>query len=179
MCTSSLPLLSGGGGACTSGPPPLLEEGDVCTSSLPLSLEGGCMCTSDPSVLLEGGCVCTSGLPLLVQRTIARQIALEEVVGKGRFGEVWRGRWHDDTVAVKVFSSRDVRSWEREVEIYQTVLLRHENILAYIAADRKGWSRTIWHTRVLYNLDLPSSKQHDRERCVPIDFKIRRDLKVR
>ncbi|KAM6348112.1 activin receptor type-1C [Alca torda] len=78
-----------------------------------------------------------SGLPLLVQRTIARTIVLQEIVGKGRFGEVWQGKWCGEDVAVKIFSSRDERSWFREAEIYQTVMLRHENILGFIAADNK------------------------------------------
>lgn len=78
------------------------------------------------------------GLPLLVQRTIARTIVLQETIGKGRFGEVWRGKWRGEDVAVKIFSSRDERSWFREAEIYQTILLRHENILGFIAADNKG-----------------------------------------
>ncbi|XP_044732406.1 TGF-beta receptor type-1 isoform X2 [Chrysoperla carnea] len=78
-----------------------------------------------------------SGLPLLVQRSIARQIQLIETIGKGRFGEVWRGRWRGENVAVKIFSSREERSWFREAEIYQTVMLRHENILGFIAADNK------------------------------------------
>jgi len=78
------------------------------------------------------------GLPLLVQRTIARQIQLQEIIGKGRFGEVWKGRWRCENVAVKIFSSREERSWFREAEIYQTVMLRHENILGFIAADNKG-----------------------------------------
>nr|CAD7589421.1 unnamed protein product [Timema genevievae] len=78
-----------------------------------------------------------SGLPLLVQRSIARQIQLVEIIGKGRFGEVWRGRWRGENVAVKIFSSREERSWFREAEIYQTVMLRHENILGFIAADNK------------------------------------------
>ncbi|XP_041735730.1 TGF-beta receptor type-1-like isoform X3 [Coregonus clupeaformis] len=77
------------------------------------------------------------GLPLLVQRTIARTIILQESIGKGRFGEVWRGKWRDEEVAVKIFSSREERSWFREAEIYQTVMLRHENILGFIAADNK------------------------------------------
>jgi TGF-beta receptor type-1 len=79
-----------------------------------------------------------SGLPLLVQRTIARQIQLVEIVGKGRFGEVWRGQWRGENVAVKIFTSRDEKSWSREAEIYQTVMFRHENILGFIAADNKG-----------------------------------------
>ncbi|XP_067892371.1 activin receptor type-1B-like [Heterodontus francisci] len=78
-----------------------------------------------------------SGLPLLVQRTIARTIVLHEIVGKGRFGEVWHGKWHGEDVAVKIFSSREARSWFRETEIYQTVMLRHENILGFIGADNK------------------------------------------
>ncbi|KAL4646167.1 activin receptor type-1B isoform X2 [Arapaima gigas] len=78
-----------------------------------------------------------SGLPLFVQRTVARTIVLQEVIGKGRFGEVWRGKWRGGDVAVKIFSSREERSWFREAEIYQTIMLRHENILGFIAADNK------------------------------------------
>ncbi|XP_052843365.1 TGF-beta receptor type-1 isoform X3 [Drosophila gunungcola] len=79
----------------------------------------------------------SAGLPLLVQRSIARQVQLCQVIGKGRFGEVWRGRWRGENVAVKIFSSREECSWFREAEIYQTVMLRHENILGFIAADNK------------------------------------------
>ncbi|XP_023168241.2 TGF-beta receptor type-1 isoform X1 [Drosophila hydei] len=79
----------------------------------------------------------SAGLPLLVQRSIARQVQLGHVIGKGRFGEVWRGRWRGENVAVKIFSSREECSWFREAEIYQTVMLRHENILGFIAADNK------------------------------------------
>lgn len=75
----------------------------------------------------------------MVQRSIARQIQLGVPIGKGRFGEVWQGKWHGgEQVAVKIFSSREERSWFREAEIYQTVMLRHDNILGFIAADNKG-----------------------------------------
>ncbi|XP_039758958.1 activin receptor type-1 isoform X2 [Pararge aegeria] len=76
-----------------------------------------------------------SGLPLMVQRTLAKQVTLIERIGKGRYGEVWRGSWYADSVAVKIFFSRDEASWRRETEIYSTVLLRHDNILAYIGSD--------------------------------------------
>lgn len=83
--------------------------------------------------------VVLAGLPVLVQRSVARATTLIECVGKGRYGEVWKGRFAGgDTVAVKVFSSRDEKSWFREVEIYQTVMLRHESILGFVAADNKG-----------------------------------------
>lgn len=52
---------------------------------------------------------------------------------------MWRGRWRGENVAVKIFSSREECSWFREAEIYQTVMLRHENILGFIAADNKGY----------------------------------------
>lgn len=90
------------------------------------------------SVIDKLSSTCVAGLPLLVQRSIARQIQLVETIGKGRFGEVWRGRWRGENVAVKIFSSREERSWFREAEIYQTVMLRHDNILGFIAADNKG-----------------------------------------
>ncbi len=50
---------------------------------------------------------------------------------------MWRGEWRGENVAVKIFSSIDERSWVREVEIYQTSMLRHDNILGFIAADNK------------------------------------------
>lgn len=77
------------------------------------------------------------GPPLLIQRSIARQIVLKQIIGRGRFGEVWKGLWRGEHVAVKIFSSRDETCWQREVEIYQTCMLRHENILGYISADNK------------------------------------------
>ncbi|KAG8510464.1 Activin receptor type-1 [Galemys pyrenaicus] len=87
--------------------------------------------------LLDHSCTSGSGsgLPFLVQRTVARQITLLECVGKGRYGEVWRGSWQGENVAVKIFSSRDEKSWFRETELYNTVMLRHENILGFIASD--------------------------------------------
>ncbi|KAJ8318146.1 hypothetical protein KUTeg_003237 [Tegillarca granosa] len=86
----------------------------------------------------EGSSGSGSGIPHLVQRTIARQIHLVKSVGKGRYGEVWKGKWRDEDVAVKIFFTTDERSWFRETELYQTVLLRHDNILGFIAADIKG-----------------------------------------
>ncbi|OQV21960.1 TGF-beta receptor type-1 [Hypsibius exemplaris] len=87
-----------------------------------------------------------SGCPLLIQRTIARQVTLVNIIGKGRYGEVYLGRWHGENVAVKMFSTRDEDSWKREVEIYQTVMLRHENLLGFIAADNKdnGLTTQLW-----------------------------------
>ncbi|XP_063833931.1 uncharacterized protein LOC135083095 [Ostrinia nubilalis] len=87
-----------------------------------------------------------SGLPLMVQRTLAKQVTLLDCVGKGRYGEVWRGSWYADSVAVKIFFSRDEASWRRETEIYSTVLLRHDHILAYVGSDMtsRGSCTQLW-----------------------------------
>ena len=65
-------------------------------------------------------------------------------MGKGRYGEVWLARWRGERVAVKVFFTTEEASWFRETEIYQTVLMRHDNILGFIAADIKGEKHQIF-----------------------------------
>ncbi|CAG9858926.1 unnamed protein product [Phyllotreta striolata] len=74
----------------------------------------------------------------MVQRTISKQIDMEKVIGKGRYGEVRLGKWRGEKVAVKIFHSTQEKSWMRETEVYKTVLMRHENILGFVAADIKG-----------------------------------------
>lgn len=118
---------------------PLVERLFKCFHRKKLGLNANEHIPSDQSLngLLDELSTSTMGpaLPLLMQRTLARQINLEELVGAGRYGSVHRGKWREDNVAVKIFSASDERSWFREIDIYQTVCLRHENILGYIAAD--------------------------------------------
>ncbi|CAO1393595.1 unnamed protein product [Diamesa serratosioi] len=116
-----------------SGARQILPEDSLCGPNYPI-LNGH---TIQDIIEMTTSGSGSAGLPLLVQRSIARQIQLVEVIGKGRFGEVWRGRWRGESVAVKIFSSREECSWFREAEIYQTIMLRHENILGFIAADNK------------------------------------------
>lgn len=101
--------------------------------------------------LLKSGCEGTtsgsgSGLPQLIQRSVAAQVTLHEVIGKGRFGEVRKGVYKGDSVAVKIFHTKEEASWNHEVDIYQTCLIRHPNILRFIAADNKdmGIMTQLW-----------------------------------
>ncbi|CEF59704.1 TGF-beta receptor/activin receptor, type I/II domain and Protein kinase domain and Serine/threonine-/dual specificity protein kinase, catalytic domain and TGF beta receptor, GS motif domain and Protein kinase-like domain-containing protein [Strongyloides ratti] len=86
------------------------------------------------------------GFPLIMQRTIAREVVLEKTIGKGRFGNVYSGTWRGETVAVKIFHTREELAWSKEVEIYQTNNLRHPNLLRFIASDNKdtGMSTQLW-----------------------------------
>jgi len=111
-----------------------ISEAGASSDSTDFGLPG----TSTLSELIEQSSGSGSGLPLLVQRTIAKQIHMMSSVGKGRYGEVWLARWRGERVAVKVFFTTEEASWFRETEIYQTVLMRHDNILGFIAADIKG-----------------------------------------
>ena len=61
-------------------------------------------------------------------------------IGEGRFGNVYLGLWRGEKVAVKIFSTLDEESWFRETQIYMTEMLRHENILGFVAADNRGES---------------------------------------
>ncbi|GAU95282.1 hypothetical protein RvY_06928 [Ramazzottius varieornatus] len=79
-----------------------------------------------------------SGFPLLVQTTVARQLHFIKNIGKGRYGEVWKARFRDQDVAVKIFSTLDEVSWQTEMDLYGTQMLRHENILGFVASDIGG-----------------------------------------
>lgn len=73
---------------------------------------------------LENDCTSGSGygMPVLVQRTLAKQIQFRQLVGKGRYGQVWRATYWNgghEHVAVKIFLSKDEQSWKRETEIYR------------------------------------------------------------
>lgn len=103
--------------------------------------------TSNPSEFEWSGSGSGAGLPQCVQRTIARQIKLVyPCIGKGRFGEVYKGVWRGEHVAVKTFNSADEKSWENECQIYQTQGFRHDNILGFIAADNidRGLYTELW-----------------------------------
>ena len=75
------------------------------------------------------------GATILQERTIAKQIRLHENIGQGRYGQVKKGTFHGDPVAVKIFASREEHSWRKESLIYTTYNLNHENILRFIASD--------------------------------------------
>ena len=95
-----------------------------------------------------------AGKPFLVRRTIARSITLGESIGDGRFGQVYVGYYQGERYAVKKFFSKDEQSWFHESDIYNSVNLRHDNVLTCFATDMLSnngvtelWLITQYHPR--------------------------------
>jgi serine/threonine protein kinase len=65
----------------------------------------------------------------------AKELESEEVIGKGAFGEVYRGKYHGQAVAVKTLISVDHDSLTRfREEILLMADLHHANIVVLIGA---------------------------------------------
>ena len=125
---------------------PLTLGSDFCTTSE--CYTNGTNSSQNPNNGFEwSGSGSGAGVPELLQRTIARQIKLiYPCIGKGRFGEVYKGMWRDEFIAVKTFNSADEKSWQNECSIYNTSGFRHENILGFIASDNidRGTYTELW-----------------------------------
>lgn len=102
------------------------------------SMRGSSHTTTQLADLVELSSGSGSGLPLLVQRTIVKEIEFTQLIGQGRFGKVYLAKFRGENVAAKVFNPSAEASWFREAEIYQSVVMRHENIMGFIAADIDG-----------------------------------------
>ncbi|CAI2351318.1 unnamed protein product [Caenorhabditis sp. 36 PRJEB53466] len=86
------------------------------------------------------------GPSLLHEITIGQQITLMGKVGAGGFGNVSWGYYQYEPVAVKVFKANDENAFMKEVEIFETNMLRHPNVLRYIGNDRidGGLTTELW-----------------------------------
>ncbi|XP_034065910.1 activin receptor type-2B-like [Gymnodraco acuticeps] len=83
-----------------------------------------------------------------------RPIQLQEVKARGRFGCVWKGMMISESVAVKIFPIQNKESWQLETEVFVSPGMRHENLLRFIASERRGshqdaelWIITEYHER--------------------------------
>lgn len=88
---------------------------------------------------------------------LVSQLNLCEVRARGRFGAVWRAKFGQRDVAVKVFPLQDKQSWLAEQEIFRLPRMDHPDILHYIGVDKKGdnlqaeyWLITAYHEKVHY-----------------------------
>ncbi|XP_030629188.1 activin receptor type-2B isoform X2 [Chanos chanos] len=83
-----------------------------------------------------------------------KPLQLLEIKARGRFGCVWKAQLLSEYVAVKIFPIQDKQSWQNERDIYLTEGMRHENLLRFISAEKRGsnlqmelWLITEFHER--------------------------------
>uniref|UniRef100_A0A8C1HQ03 Serine/threonine-protein kinase receptor n=1 Tax=Cyprinus carpio TaxID=7962 RepID=A0A8C1HQ03_CYPCA len=88
--------------------------------------------------------------PTLVQKPLQ----LLEIKARGRFGCVWKAQLLNDYVAVKIFPIQDKLSWQNEYDIYNLPGMRHENVLQFFGAEKRGsnldielWLITAYHEK--------------------------------
>uniref|UniRef100_A0A8C2PMK9 Serine/threonine-protein kinase receptor n=1 Tax=Cyprinus carpio TaxID=7962 RepID=A0A8C2PMK9_CYPCA len=95
-----------------------------------------------------------AGLPPPSPLVGLKPLQLLELKARGRFGCVWKAQLLSEYVAVKIFPIQDKQSWQNERDIYLTEGFKHENILHYISAEKRGtnlqmelWLVTEFHER--------------------------------
>ncbi|RXM99659.1 Activin receptor type-2B [Acipenser ruthenus] len=83
-----------------------------------------------------------------------KPLQLLEIKARGRFGCVWKAQLMHEYVAVKIFPIQDKQSWQNERDIFLTPGMKHENLLYYIGAEKRGvnlemelWLITEFHER--------------------------------
>ncbi|XP_069471614.1 bone morphogenetic protein receptor type-2 [Ambystoma mexicanum] len=64
-------------------------------------------------------------------------LKLLELIGRGRYGAVYKGSLDEHPVAVKVFSLNNRQNFINERNIYRTPLLPHDNIAHFIVGDER------------------------------------------
>ncbi|XP_042350291.1 activin receptor type-2A-like isoform X2 [Plectropomus leopardus] len=83
-----------------------------------------------------------------------KPLQLLEVKARGRFGCVWKAQLLSEHVAVKIFPVQHKQSWQNEYEIFSLSGMRHENLLHFIAGEKRGshpelelWLITAYHEK--------------------------------
>ncbi|XP_062287851.1 activin receptor type-2A isoform X2 [Scomber scombrus] len=83
-----------------------------------------------------------------------KPLQLLEVKARGRFGCVWKAQLLSEYVAVKIFPIQYKQSWQNEYDIFNLSGMRHENLLHFLGAERRGsnlegelWLITAYHDK--------------------------------
>ncbi|XP_046879745.1 activin receptor type-2B-like isoform X1 [Hypomesus transpacificus] len=95
-----------------------------------------------------------NGLPPPSPLMGLKPLQLLEIKARGRFGCVWKAQMMNEYVAVKIFPIQDKQSWSNERDVFSTPGMKHDNLLRYIGAEKRGtnlemelWLITEFHER--------------------------------
>uniref|UniRef100_A0AAV2MB37 TGF-beta receptor type-2 n=1 Tax=Knipowitschia caucasica TaxID=637954 RepID=A0AAV2MB37_KNICA len=120
---------------------------------------GGLDCSESCAIMMDNGSDSSSTHANNINHnTEPLPIELDQMVGKGRFAQVYKAKLKQttsdqfETVAVKIFPYEEYASWKTEKDIFSDTDLRHENVLHFLTAEerkveRQYWLITAFHSR--------------------------------
>uniref|UniRef100_UPI0037E73A5B bone morphogenetic protein receptor type-2-like n=1 Tax=Semicossyphus pulcher TaxID=241346 RepID=UPI0037E73A5B len=65
------------------------------------------------------------------------KVELQQVVSRGHFASVWKGRYQGSVVAVKVLPAGWIETFTAEKKVYELPLMRHAGIVHFLGTGRK------------------------------------------
>lgn len=112
---------------------------------------GGLDCSESCAIMMDNGSDSSSThANSLNHNTELLPIELDQLVGKGRFAQVYKAKLKQttsdqfETVAVKIFPDEEYASWKNEKDIFSDTDLRHENVLHFLTAEERKVERQYW-----------------------------------
>lgn len=79
-------------------------------------------------------------------------IKVEETIARGKYGAVWKATYKNEVVAVKIMPAQEKQPWLTEREVFKLHHMEHDNIVTFIAAEKRGdsllaeyWIITAYH----------------------------------
>ena len=74
--------------------------------------------------------------PNVENRSVTREcVTLEEVLFQGKYSDVWKGRFREQNVAIKIFPVTAISSWRKERDIYNLLSGEHPNVVKLITCN--------------------------------------------
>ena len=93
---------------------------------------------------------------------------LMNLIGQGRFGYVYKARYCNDVVAVKIFTHHSRTAWEAECTLNSMESTAHENIVEFVTKESRGSGISLQLVIITRYYQLGSLNQFLRSRVVSL-----------